>query len=386
MRRDRFGKWLGMAVLLLGVAVPSAGPDDLETLIRQRQAELDDLRSQVESRRQRILQLRRQGEDLERILAELERQRSVTRQYIQTIDTQVNAIEHDLASRRGQLAQKEIELKARRGSLGQALVRYHKQGRVGAAELLFSSASFGEIFARSQYWIRVIMKLRDTVDEVARQRQEIRTEVVGIERRQRQLRELRQEREGQLTRLEEEETERKRDRDEVQRTVALYEEQTAKLLASQQQIEQMIQEAQRRAGEIAGQGLENLKGRLPWPVEGEVMTRFGTHIHPRYGTRVRQKGIEIASTAGTPVKSVAAGRVVFVGWLGGYGNTVVVDHGRGYFTLYAHASQTDVERGEAVAAGQTIARVGSTDSLKGPSLHFEIREGSVARDPQRWLR
>ena len=116
-----------------------------------------------------------------------------------------------------------------------------------------------------------------------------------------------------------------------------------------------------------------------------MVASFGTQVHPRYGTRVRQKGIQIEAAEGTPIQAVAPGLVVFVGWLAGYGETVVLDHGQDYFTLYAHASEVLVTQGQEVAVGSTIARVGSTDSLYGSGLHFEIRQGKEARDPARWL-
>ena len=116
-----------------------------------------------------------------------------------------------------------------------------------------------------------------------------------------------------------------------------------------------------------------------------MAARFGTHIHPKYGTRVRQQGIEITAAEGTAIRAVAPGRVVYVGWLEGYGKTVILDHGQGYFTLYAHASVTLVAQHAAVGAREEIARVGSTDSLRGSGLHFEIRKGPEALDPAAWL-
>lgn len=386
-RRRKSG--LVFIVLLSASFLPglrASGSDVAETLIRKRQAELEQLKTQVETRRIRIAELRKEGENLEKVLVELERQRALTGRYIRTLDAQVGAMELDLAARRGQLERKELELKATRGELGQTLTQYYKRGRVRAAELLVSSATFGEIFARSHYWIRAIRKLRAKVQLAADQSQDIRSDVKAIESRRRDVLDLRAERKIQLAALQGEENARRRDREELERMVALYEEQTRKLLASQGRIEQLIVEAQRRAGGVAGLGLTDLRGHLPWPVKGRIITRFGTHVHPRYGTRVRQKGIEIAAPEGTPVKAVSGGWVVYEGWLEGYGKTVILNHGEGYFTLYAHASEVVVARGEEVGAGQVVARVGSTDALKGPALHFEIRQGSEALDPARWLR
>jgi murein hydrolase activator len=108
-------------------------------------------------------------------------------------------------------------------------------------------------------------------------------------------------------------------------------------------------------------------------------------VHPRYGTRVPQNGIDITAPLGTPVRAVAAGSVVYVDWLPGYGRTVILDHGGGFYTLYAHASSVAVHRGDRVVEGQTIAGVGDTDSIRGPCLHFEVRQGEKALNPREWL-
>jgi murein hydrolase activator len=374
-----------LAGLLLAVG-PSASGGESEAVIRQRQNELNELKAKIEERKRRIAQLRNEGEDLAKILAELERQRSVTTQYIGVLDEQVVALENTLASHRGRLQLKSVELEHTRDELAQSLVRYYKHGRVDAAELLLSSKSFGEIFARSHFWIRTLRKLRERIGAVTTQSAEIVSEVSDTEQRRVAILELRRERAERLAELDEQETQRQHDRRDLQQTISKYEAQTSELLASQEEIERLIAEARRTAGGAPGEGLAALQGRLPWPVKGRVVASFGTQVHPRYGTRVRQKGMQIEASEGTAIQAVAPGKVVFVGWLGGYGQTVVLDHGQDYYTLYAHASEVLVSQGQTVSAGQSIARVGSTDSLFGPGLHFEIRQGKDARDPARWLR
>jgi septal ring factor EnvC (AmiA/AmiB activator) len=88
---------------------------------------------------------------------------------------------------------------------------------------------------------------------------------------------------------------------------------------------------------------------------------------------------------GTPVRAVAAGVVRFAGWFQGYGRMVILDHGGGYFTVSGHLERVDVERGDAVAAGEVFGSAGETGSLAGPRLYFEIRRGGEPLDPAEWL-
>ena len=122
---------------------------------------------------------------------------------------------------------------------------------------------------------------------------------------------------------------------------------------------------------------EGLKGKLPWPVRGRVLRNYGT---PRISNRLDWEGILIEASAGTPVKAVHHGRVVFSDYLRGHGLLIIVDHGAGYMTLYAHNQALYKEIGEWVNAGETIASVGNTGGRQEAALYFELR-----LNPRRWL-
>lgn len=120
---------------------------------------------------------------------------------------------------------------------------------------------------------------------------------------------------------------------------------------------------------------------LLWPVAGRITSGFGLRTHPISGVRRPHAGVDVAAASGTPVVAAAAGTVAWAGPRGGYGLLVVIDHGGGLETRYAHASALDVRHGEVVARGQLVARVGATGTATGAHLHFEVRVGGVARDP-----
>ncbi|TMQ69798.1 MAG: M23 family metallopeptidase [Candidatus Eisenbacteria bacterium] len=128
------------------------------------------------------------------------------------------------------------------------------------------------------------------------------------------------------------------------------------------------------------------QGSLDWPVRGTLVGRFGPETHPRFGTTINNNGVDIAATIGTPVRAVAKARVEYTSEdYASYGPIVILNHGDGYFTLYAHLSEILVTVGQEIPAGQIIGRVGDTGSLKGPELHFEVRKGGTALNPEDWL-
>ena len=136
--------------------------------------------------------------------------------------------------------------------------------------------------------------------------------------------------------------------------------------------------------------LAGLRGRLPWPVDGggrsAVLERFGEVVNPRYGTRTLQHGVVLDAPAGTPIRAVAPGRVVFRDWYKGFGLSLVIDHGHGFLSVSAHARELFVSPGDPVEAGQVVGAVGDTGSLEGPRLYFQLQRDGEPVDPLRWLR
>lgn len=122
-----------------------------------------------------------------------------------------------------------------------------------------------------------------------------------------------------------------------------------------------------------------------WPLKGRLTSLFGRRIHPIYGTPDFHTGIDFGVPVGTEVHAAAAGKVSFAGWQGGYGLLVVIDHGDGLSTYYAHLSEALVEVGQFVEQGQVIALTGNTGLSTGPHLHFEIRLHGRPVDPLAWL-
>lgn len=123
-----------------------------------------------------------------------------------------------------------------------------------------------------------------------------------------------------------------------------------------------------------------------WPVSGRINSGFGWRHDPLSGRRNLHTGIDIKAPIGRTVRAAASGRVVHAGWMGGYGRTVVIDHGNGYTTLYAHCSALLVKRGQRVSSGDAVGRVGSSGRTTGPHLHFEIRSNGSSVNPLKLLR
>jgi murein DD-endopeptidase MepM/ murein hydrolase activator NlpD len=157
-----------------------------------------------------------------------------------------------------------------------------------------------------------------------------------------------------------------------------YEQQEQELLAESRRLQTII------AGS-SGSGTVHGTGRLVWPVSGPVVSGFGWRIHPIFHTRKFHTGIDIGAGYGTPIHAADSGTVIYAAGMSGYGNVIVIDHGGGLSTLYAHQSGFAVGTGAGVSRGQVIGYVGMTGFTTGPHLHFEVRVGGSPVDPMGYL-
>lgn len=120
-------------------------------------------------------------------------------------------------------------------------------------------------------------------------------------------------------------------------------------------------------------------------MHGTIISSFGKSQNKELHTTTFHKGIEIAAPAGTEIKAIYPGRVLYADWLKGYGKIIIIDHGEGYYTLSAHTSELFKKVGDEVKAGETVALVGDTNSFKGSCLYFEIRHHGNPQNPLEWL-
>jgi murein DD-endopeptidase MepM/ murein hydrolase activator NlpD len=170
------------------------------------------------------------------------------------------------------------------------------------------------------------------------------------------------------------------------------------LVAAQTQLEQdslaignLIQQkvaaaiARETAAKALGKRFTSGTGIFGFPSDASISSPFGWRMHPVLGYQRFHAGLDFAGNYGSPIRAADSGTVIFAGWYGGYGNAVIISHGKGITTLYGHSSQLYVSEGQSVQRGQQIAAVGSTGLSTGPHLHFEVRRDGTPTDPAAFL-
>ena len=164
----------------------------------------------------------------------------------------------------------------------------------------------------------------------------------------------------------------------------VFEQQYDEKMAAAQEIANLIEENRRREA-ARTQGYVSGSGSMIFPVSGAITDSFGWRTHPIFNRQIFHSGIDIGADYGEPIVAAQSGVVIHAGWIDGYGNTVIIDHGNGIESLYGHNQSLAVSEGQSVSQGQVISYCGSTGNSTGPHCHFEVLENDSPVDPNRYL-
>ena len=166
-----------------------------------------------------------------------------------------------------------------------------------------------------------------------------------------------------------------------------YERMIKELEESSEKLRAMIEAFEKRESleRVAGKGFRAQKGRLPWPINGEVIIPYGKYSDPQYNIPVFKNGIEIKAAGSDQPRAVAGGDVVYADWFKGYGLLLIINHGNGYHSLYGHLSEIFFKSGDIIDRGEAVGKIGISGVLNIPSLYFEIRYKGKPVDPMQWL-
>ena len=295
----------------------------------------------------------------------------------------------DGAARRAALAAekrtRENALADNRAALEQQMRAAYVLGRQEPLKLLLNQkdpALAGRMFAYYGYFGRARADQIRLIEDDVRRIAELQTELEAEDER---LAELERQQKEKLAALESA-------REKRQAVLVSLEAQThtraqslERLKGEQAGLERLLRELRAAMARFPVEGNDaftRLRGKLAWPVSGQLVARYG---ESRAGG-VRWEGVLVATERGNPVKAVCAGRVIYADWLPGLGLLTIVDHGDGYLSLYGHNDKLMKAVGEEVAAGDTIASAGDSGGSPRPELYFEIRKGGKPVDPRPWFR
>ena len=375
-----------------------AGQTDLRREILESQRRLEQIRAEQSRLEGEIGDVRNRARDASEDLANVERRLSASRSVVAEIQFQSDAVTQSIQETTRELVQAREKLAENEAVLNRRLRDIYKMGPLHTVEVLLGASSFTDLLNRYRYLQRIVSFDRSLVSRVETIEGELVERNDDLRQRMAELGSLRQNRLSEVAQLRSVESER-------QTALAAFrsrERQTASRLeqldADEGRMTQLIGDLETRRREIEARTATaradaslsaDDAGSLDWPLDGEVIYRFGRERSPN-GTVLRWNGIGISASPGSPVTAVRAGTVVLAGPFEGYGPTVVLSHGDGFYTLYLYLEEIGVVEGRTVSIGQVVGTVGGTDTPEGPHIEFQVRApvngGSPqAQDPLQWL-
>lgn len=393
---SRWATCAALALLVAGIpAVAPAAPSDNADRIRELQEQIGEASAEEAAALADLGEVRARRRELDTAIARLDGEIASVQAALVARQDEVDGLTSRALGLERRLEQVERQLREAHDDFGVSVAALYRSSGTAArayASFVLDVTEPSELYSGAQYLQGVSTARWKTVEQFTGLRQEAEALRVEVEARRADAEHARAATEAERRRLDglrtDQEEQRRQARQQeareaeivasIQARVDTFTAELAALQATSSGIASMlagIQADQPRAADFS----------VRRPVAGAVTSSFGARVHPILGTTRMHNGVDMSAAYGTPIAAGAGGKVVWAGWRGGYGNTVIVDHGNQYATLYAHMSQVWVGVGERVEAGSQVGAAGSTGLATGPHLHFEVRLLGTPVDPVAYL-
>ena len=349
------------------------------------QKELDSLKRSISTLERQLEDRGKQRNSLQSALKKVELESSKINRNIRRLRTKINKLEKQLTT----LDQKEKDLQQniseQSDAISEQITAAHQLGDQEPIKLLLNQEDpqqLARVLKYYDYFLKAradkIQRYKKDIDDLTETRAEINRQKLALDQSKKAL-------EADKKTLSNRVKSRKKTLDKLQSSLRTDKKKLSKLQDERNKLEEIIETVKKAAAKLAlpsnYESFTSRKGKLKWPLKGRVAHSFGSK---RSGT-LRWEGWLISASAGDAVKTVHHGRVVFSNYLRGFGLLVIVDHGNGYMTLYAHNQELLRETGDWVQSNEVISRAGDTGGLNKPALYFEIRKQGNPADPKVWL-
>jgi murein DD-endopeptidase MepM/ murein hydrolase activator NlpD len=381
------GRRASLAVLLAVLAIGLFAPVEADDGVKEARRSREEARAAQARAAAQIDVLTAEDSVLAQGLTDIEDAVHGQQAAVDDASAALASVEHAASDRQAELAVVEADLAAAHHQVETfAIERYVGRRFDDAATSFFDSSSVAEAVRRGAILEMVHGSERDAVARLRALEADREDAVAAAETAVREADARRAELAAALAELEARRATQERLRDELARRIAAWESEQDELAAEEAELTELIKRRQLDALGVVptDAGAASLQGFVR-PASGTLGSGFGPRLHPIYRIVRMHSGVDIGGRTGDPVFAAKEGEILFAGHRGGYGNAVIIEHAGGVNTVYAHLSKIAVSAGDRVATGEAIGLIGSTGLSTGPHLHFEVRVGAVAKDPELFL-
>jgi len=384
--------WLMLAPVVVQPVV--AQEDDLlQSSIQENTQKLANLRARMKEQQQRMASLDDQAVAVRRSNADIQKEIETSRQLMSDMINSELQLTTQSAQLAGDVEQRKSDYAAQKQALAQSLRQMYMRGQRGDMEMLITSGSFSQLMTRMKV-SRMMARLEaGVVDRTKTEGARLQSEQRVLDAALAEIWQAREEKSHENDRLAMLMAEQVAALRELENEKKGIKNRMLDLSLNEQKLNYILDDLEQQRTEVNAQedaaaaaSLAALAGQLEWPVRGELLRGFGRSVHPEFQTITVNNGFNIAAGVGAPVAAVADGIVEFSDQLPGFGQCVILDHGAGYYSLYAHLDRMFVDKHDQIARGQVMAEVGRPSGSEEPQLYFEIRQGRTPLDPGDWLK
>lgn len=373
------------ALLILIVATPPAAASTAGTssaaVFRDQRSQLQRLLDRLTRSKVRLRQVRREERRVLSELEDIDRSQEATELRLQQLARELAGSRTAAQAAATRLAVTERRLADHRARLRGRLRTVYMYGRTGYVDVLLGADDVREFVTRWHFVSTIVRADGRIIREYAGDVEEQRALIETLRQAQARLAAVSAETAARQREIEAREQAKRSALARLRQERKAFERMVRELEEDSRQLETLIRRSQRATSRGVALA-RNLSGFI-WPARGVFTSGFGIRRHPIFRIRRMHTGQDIAAPYGTSVQAASDGRVIYTGWFGGYGKIVVIDHGDGVSTLYAHLSRILTRSGARVRRGEVVGRVGSTGYSTGPHVHFEVRVNGRPIDPAR---
>jgi len=387
-------------IIIVSLGCSYGQTEDLDKSINSQSKKLKEIRKEIDRLNSRISKTQKDEKATLKQIQNLDRQIAMVTQLKKELQKERSLKEQQIHLLNQTIQTTDEKIRVMKERAARRAVRAYKLGRNRDIDLLLTSGDIHQALRRSTYLSAINKAEKITMDELQTMILSNRSDQNSLEKRlsevkrnlheeeqaSRQISSQQKKKESQLSSL-------KRNRKNLQQEVKTKQAAAQKIKGMIEDLEKKKQERLRELARRRGMTMDQAKGefakykgKLSWPVQGNLVGRFGPQKNESLGTVTNNPGIDIAASKGKGVRAVLDGIVVAITWIPGYGNTMIVDHGDSYYTVYAHIDNIQVNMDGYVLRDQVIAQVSDTGSLDGARLHFEVWRGKDKVDPLQWLK
>ena len=385
-------------ITLLTLVSAQSDERDYDEELRYQNDAINALKTEINQLRLKIKTAESRERSASTRISSLDEEISLTAKLIRSLKNEEEKTRKRILQLKGDILKNENELESLRLRYKKRVINSYRKGRLTDLERVFSSTTWRQAIYRTQY-LKIISdiekKLTKKIEKILIQISQQKLELEAVLRdnlklvrdKQQQIssyRDMRINREKELNRIRNDKKALSNYIEEKEAGVIQLESIIKKVLEDKARFERELR-IKKQQEALKTKSFKALKGQLPWPAEGRIIAKFGRQWNSKLKTTTENPGIDIKGQPGSAIRTVLGGVVTTITYIRGYGTTIIVDHGGGFYTVYSHVTNIQTVVDGQVRNGDVIAYMGDSGSINGSKLHFEIWGKGQKLDPEKWL-